>query len=145
VPGPTTVVVVARGAIVAVGSLHPCGSDLVGECSAEMGLLVADSRQGQGLGTLVVEDLLARALVAGVDSVEAVVMAANIPMLKVFGDSGFETGHHLVGNEVEVRCRVSSAADALNRGAGRQATSEAWVVRCWPTSWRPGSPEGSSP
>ncbi len=118
------VVVVARGAIAAVGSLHPCGSGVVGDRAAEIGLLVADSRQGQGVGTLVVEDLLARALVAGLDSVEAVVLADNIAMLKVFTDSGFISGVRTVGNEVEVRCRVSSSVDAGNRGANRQATAE---------------------
>ena len=57
-------VVVDRGAIVAIGSLHRCTPTDDGAREAEFGLLVADRRHGDGLGTLVLEDLLSRAHVA---------------------------------------------------------------------------------
>jgi acyl-CoA synthetase (NDP forming)/RimJ/RimL family protein N-acetyltransferase len=118
------VVVVDRGSIVAIGSLHPC-SPAEGEArEAEFGLLVADERHGDGLGTLVLEDLLSRAHVLHLDAVVAVVMSSNRDMIRVFQDSGFVVAQEFDSGEVRVRCAVTAADQAIQRVADRQCRAE---------------------
>jgi acyl-CoA synthetase (NDP forming)/L-amino acid N-acyltransferase YncA len=118
----SAVVVVDRDRIVAVGSLHPGAEEAVrAALEAELGVLVADDRQGDGLGTLIVEDLLARALLSGVSQVVAVVMPTNSAMLDVFKNSGFAVSQHFSNGEVQVTLDVASAQRTLRRVADRQA------------------------
>jgi acyl-CoA synthetase (NDP forming)/RimJ/RimL family protein N-acetyltransferase len=117
-----SLVVIARGQLVAVGSLHETDQSMVVR-EAEIGLIVADGRQGEGLGTLVLEDLLGRAWVAGISSVVAVVMPTNRAMLQVFQDSGFMVDQRLDSGEVWVRCAVD-AAGAGPLVAERQSAAE---------------------
>jgi acyl-CoA synthetase (NDP forming)/GNAT superfamily N-acetyltransferase len=53
---------------------------------AEFAVLVDDARQGEGIGTLVLEHLAAAARRAGIDELLGDVLAANTAMLKVSGD-----------------------------------------------------------
>ncbi|MFL6099411.1 MAG: GNAT family N-acetyltransferase [Actinomycetales bacterium] len=118
------VVVVDRGRIVAVGSIHPC-SDAPGATDrVELGVLVADDRQGDGLGTLVVEDLLARAHLLGAVTVVAVVMPNNGAMLDVFKNSGFTVRATRHSGEVDVTIDVAADARTRQRVADRQARAE---------------------
>lgn len=118
------VVVVDRGRIVAVGSIHPC-IDASGVCDrVELGVLVADDRQGDGLGTLVVEDLLARAHLLGVATVVAEVMPNNGAMLDVFKNSGFTVRATRQSGEVDVTIDVAADARTRQRVADRQARAE---------------------
>jgi succinyl-CoA synthetase alpha subunit/L-amino acid N-acyltransferase YncA len=125
-PGATAaaVVVVDRDRIVAVGSLHPLEGAPAAAGEAELGVLVADDRQGDGLGTLVVEDLLARALLSGLSTVVAVVLPTNAAMLDVFTNSGFVVSQHYEQGEIEVRLDVASADRARRRVADRQARAQ---------------------
>ncbi len=119
------VVVNDRDRIVAVGSLHPCGDQpAAAPAEAELGLLVADERHGDGLGTLVVEDLLARASLLDITQVVAIVMPTNGAMIDVFKNSGFVVSQHFSGGEVEVTLEVASADGTLRRVADRQARAE---------------------
>jgi acyl-CoA synthetase (NDP forming)/L-amino acid N-acyltransferase YncA len=118
------VVVVDRGSIVAIGSLHPCTATDGVAREAEFGLLVADERHGDGLGTLVLEDLLSRAHVLGLDAVVAVVMSSNSDMRHVFHDSGFVVAEEFESGEVRVRCAVTAADEAIQRVAARQSRAD---------------------
>jgi acyl-CoA synthetase (NDP forming)/RimJ/RimL family protein N-acetyltransferase len=126
-PDQTTaaVVVVDRGRIVAIGSVHPCSSP-TGESSStvELGVLVADERQGDGLGTLVVEDLLARAHLLGAATVVAEVMSSNGAMLDLFQNSGFSVQADRRGGEVDVSIDLAEDAATRRRVADRQAHAE---------------------
>ena len=123
------VVVVDRGSVVAIGSLHPCPASESGPREAEFGLLVADRRHGDGLGTLVLEDLLSRARVLGFDTVVALVMSANRAMLRVFRDSGFVVANEFDSGEVRVHCAVRTVDEVIDRVADRQSRAEVASLR----------------
>ncbi|MGZ4333530.1 MAG: bifunctional acetate--CoA ligase family protein/GNAT family N-acetyltransferase [Gaiellaceae bacterium] len=69
---------------------------------AEVAFAVADVLQGRGIGTRLLERLVAHAARAGIHEFVAQVLPQNAPMLKVFGDAGFATTRHLEGGVVEV-------------------------------------------
>ena len=56
--------------------------------TAEVAFAVLDAYQGQGLGTILMRDLVAIARNAGLKELIAEVLAENTPMLKVFERSG---------------------------------------------------------
>ena len=58
--------------------------------TAEMAFAVADSEQGRGIGTRLLEQLASRARRAGISSFVADVLASNAAALAVFADAGFE-------------------------------------------------------
>lgn len=57
---------------------------------AELAFLVIDSYQHQGIGALLLKHLVAIARRAGLQNLDAEVLAENTPMLKLFKRSGFE-------------------------------------------------------
>lgn len=57
--------------------------------SAEFALVIADARQGQGLGRRLLEALLEHAREAGIDEVEGIVLATNRAMLSIARSLGF--------------------------------------------------------
>ena len=73
------------GPVVAHGELDRLPDD---PACAEVAFLVADDRQGQGLGTILLRELARRAARVGISRLEAVVQAENRPMLDVFLGSG---------------------------------------------------------
>jgi L-amino acid N-acyltransferase YncA len=71
------------GAVVGVASLHPDR-----EGAAEVAMAVADRDHGDGIGTLLLEDLVDRARHLGLTRLTATVLAENAEMLTVFRDLG---------------------------------------------------------
>ncbi len=61
------------------------------DSSAEMALLIADDRQHEGIGTLLLEHLASVARLVGIRRFVADVLAENAAMIQVLGDIGFET------------------------------------------------------
>ncbi|MEP6600073.1 MAG: GNAT family N-acetyltransferase [Actinomycetota bacterium] len=61
------------------------------DSSAEMALLIADDRQHEGIGTLLLEHLASVARHVGIRRFVADVLAENIAMIQVLRDIGFET------------------------------------------------------
>lgn len=57
---------------------------------AELAFLVVDAYQGQGIGTLLLKHLVAIARSAGLEHLEAEVLAENAAMLKLFKKLGFK-------------------------------------------------------
>jgi RimJ/RimL family protein N-acetyltransferase len=125
------VVVLDREVIAGVGSLHAADASS-GPLEAEVALLVDDRHQGQGLGTLILEDLLARALVLGVDSVVAVVQPANHGMLDVFAHSGFAVRQEFEDGE------VADGWPSVRRTPKPPRSTTSCAPRRWPSSG-PGS------
>ena len=74
---------------------------------AEVAFAVADSLQGQGVGTRLLEQLAAAAAAAGISTFVAEVMPENEPMLRVFADAGFAVSRRLEGGTTEVRLEIA--------------------------------------
>ena len=119
------VVVIDRDRVVAVGSLHPCADQpAAAPAEAELGVLVADDRQGDGLGTLIVEDLLARASLSGVALSWPSCYRPTVRCSTCSGTRASPSPQHLSDGEVEVTLDVASADRTLRRVADRQAHAE---------------------
>lgn len=65
------------------------GFDRLTDGAADVALLIADDHQGQGIGTLLLEQLADIARCLGIRRFNAEVLAVNHPMRTVFRDSGF--------------------------------------------------------
>ena len=74
---------------------------------AEVAFAVADSLQGRGVGTRLLERLAVHAAVAGIDEFVAQVLPQNAAMLRVFHDAGFAEQRRLDGGVVEVRLEIA--------------------------------------
>ncbi|MCX9192895.1 GNAT family N-acetyltransferase [Carbonactinospora thermoautotrophica] len=92
------------GRVVAVASLHRIG----GEDRAEIGLLVDDDCQGEGIGTLLLEELAAAAAREGIRELVAETLAENAAVLRVFTDSGFAEDCRWEGGEALIRLRTAA-------------------------------------
>ena len=68
--------------------------------TAEVAFVVADAHQGRGIGSVLLEHLAAAARECGIERFEAVVLAENAAMIRVFRDAGYETTRHLERGEV---------------------------------------------
>src|SRR3954467_92692 len=67
-----------------------CGRSLVGQPgTAEVAFAVVDEHQGQGIGAALMRHLAAIARRSGLNELIAEVLPENVPMLKVFENSGF--------------------------------------------------------
>ena len=75
--------------------------------SAEVAFAVADSLQGQGVGTRLLEQLAETAAASGISVFVAEVMSGNAPMLRVFADAGFAVSRSLEGGTTASACRSS--------------------------------------
>jgi RimJ/RimL family protein N-acetyltransferase len=75
--------------------------------SAEVAFAIVDEFQGQGLGTLLMRQLLTIARGAGLDTLVAEVLAENAAMLKVFEKSGLELQTRRDGGVVHVQMQIS--------------------------------------
>ena len=75
---------------------------------AESAFTVADSEQGRGIGTRLLEQLAERAAAAGVERFVAEVLPGNRQMLGVFERAGFELKRQLAGGVVEVEFPIAA-------------------------------------
>ncbi len=101
-----------RGALIGTMSVDGEGEQVVALANyvrlrdpsrAEVAFAVADSLQGQGVGTRLLEQLAASAAAEGISTFVADVMPDNEPMLRVFADAGFAVSRRLEGGTTEVR------------------------------------------
>ena len=106
---------------------------------AESAFAVADSEQGRGIGTRLLERLASRAAEVGIERFVAEVLPENRSMLGVFERAGYELTRELAGGVVEVQFPIASTerfelsapssspsawpSSAPLRGAGRSAAS----------------------
>jgi acetyl coenzyme A synthetase (ADP forming)-like protein len=75
---------------------------------AESAFAVADSEQGRGIGTRLLEQLAVRAAGVGIERFVAEVLSENRSMLGVFERAGFELTRELAGGVVEVQFPIAS-------------------------------------
>jgi acyl-CoA synthetase (NDP forming)/GNAT superfamily N-acetyltransferase len=106
--------------IVAVGRY-----DRTAPHSAEVAFNVADSRQGSGLGSVLLEHLAAAARERGIDEFTAEVLPQNTKMIKVFTEAGFDVDRALDDGVVMVSFRIDPTARSLEVMAEREHRAEA--------------------
>jgi acetate---CoA ligase (ADP-forming) len=120
-----------RGAL--IGSVTEAGEDRVvalgnyvrlrDPSAAEVAFTVADTHQGRGIGTRLVEQLAARAAAHGIERFVGEVMAGNAAMIGVFERVGFEVSRTLGGGEVEMTFPIAPTADYASLVAQRDHTA----------------------
>lgn len=76
---------------------------------AELAFMVGDGVQGLGIGSLLMRHLAAIARTAGLDTLEAEVLADNTAMLKVFERAGLELRTRRDGTVVHVEMGIGKA------------------------------------
>ena len=99
--------------------------DRTGPRSAEVAFNVADSRQGSGLGSVLLEHLAAAARERGIDEFTAEVLPQNTKMIKVFTEAGFDVDRTLDDGVVMVSFRIDPTARSLEVMAEREHRAEA--------------------
>lgn len=105
--------------VVAVGSTHRLDAD-----SAEFAVAVADRVQGHGVGTLVLEALVDRALARGLHTLSGQVLSTNGQMLDVLRHLGPDVGVRADEGVAEVWIDLDQIED-LRRAMGTR-TGNAW-------------------
>ncbi|MFF0575429.1 bifunctional acetate--CoA ligase family protein/GNAT family N-acetyltransferase [Streptosporangium saharense] len=132
-PGRVLVAVV-NGRLAGIAEYIPGENGEDGE--AEIAILIDDSEQHHGLGTLLVEHLAVQAAEEGVRELVAEVLAENRPMLRVLDDLGLATRRAFDGGTVEIRMDPRPTPALLERieSRARQATSA-----CLSRLFRPGA------
>jgi acetyl coenzyme A synthetase (ADP forming)-like protein len=105
--------------VVAVASYaHVEGAD-----AAEMAFAVADSEQGRGIGTRLLEQLASRAREHGISRFVAEVLGSNAPALAVFADAGFEISREGDSGDVELRFPLAATPEFEARVGQRDHTA----------------------
>jgi acetyl coenzyme A synthetase (ADP forming)-like protein len=96
---------------------------------AEAAFVVADSEQGRGIGTRLLEQLAERAAATGVTRFVADVMAENRAMLSVFTGAGFDVVRELEHGEVEVSFPIAATEAFQERVEERDHVAVAASLR----------------
>jgi GNAT superfamily N-acetyltransferase len=115
------VVAVDGGAIIG----HGMACDLAGPGDAratEIGVVVADARQGRGVGSALVRALLARALARGVTAVTMEVLAENRQVLGMIAAHWPAARRDKSGGGVEIRVPLAPSADRQAPPPGQRRT-----------------------
>jgi acetyl coenzyme A synthetase (ADP forming)-like protein len=95
---------------------------------AEVAFAVADSEQGRGLGTIMLEYLAAAALEQGIHQFVAWVLSTNTKMLQVFRSAGFEMHKTSGGGTVEITFDIAPTPGSINARQAREHASEAHSI-----------------
>ena len=110
--------------LLAVGGFEPVGTD-----EAEFALLVADEVQHTGLGTLLLEHLVAAARGVGVRRLVGDVLATNGPMLRVLHDLGFAAETHTAFGETRIEFSLDLAEPVIAAITEREQAAEQASLR----------------
>jgi acyl-CoA synthetase (NDP forming)/RimJ/RimL family protein N-acetyltransferase len=112
------------GEIIAVGR-YERGSG----SAAEVAFVVADAHQGRGIGSVLLEHLAAVARECGIERFEAVVLAENAAMIRVFRGAGYEATRHIDAGEVTLTFDVAETPTTEAVMREREQRSEARSIR----------------
>jgi len=96
---------------------------------AELAIAVADEHQGRGIGTLLLEHLAHFARSAGIEELEADVLADNAKMMDVFAHSGLVVEKSMDAGVYHVRFLTSETEAFLCASAARERQAAAQSVR----------------
>jgi acetyl coenzyme A synthetase (ADP forming)-like protein len=95
----------------------------IGEEPAEVAFAIADSHQGQGLGTILLGQLAEVAHEAGISHFQARVLGQNHRMIQVFRDSGFPADLRYELGEVLIELPTSLTAEGIERFEHREQSA----------------------
>jgi acyl-CoA synthetase (NDP forming)/GNAT superfamily N-acetyltransferase len=112
------------GEIIAVGRFDRLmDADPAGRL-AEVAFVVADAHQGRGIGSVLLEHLVEIARELQVSRFEALVLAENRTMMRVFLDAGFEATRRLDGNEVSLQFDIAATERTQKVRAERELRAD---------------------
>ena len=118
--------------IIAVGRYERApGTD-----EAEVAFVVADEHQGRGIGSVLLEHLAAAGRERGIKRFNAVVLAENSAMVRVFREAGYETKRHLEYGEVTLEFSIdeTSVTEAVMREREQRAEARSIQRLLYPRS-----------
>src|SRR4051812_1384108 len=118
-----SVVAELRGDVVGVAGYFRIPNDEADD-EAEVAFAVDDREQGRGLGTLMLEYLVAAARERGIHRFVAFVVSDNLQMLRVFSAAGFDVHKQWGGGLVEVRFDIEPTPGSLSALRAREHSSE---------------------
>src|SRR3954453_2027802 len=95
------------GELIAVGRYERLGA---GSHQAEVAFVVEDAHQGRGIGSVLIEHLVAAASQEGITEFEADVLPENRTMLRVFADAGFPIDRAFAGGAVHLPFKIAPPA-----------------------------------
>ena len=121
------------GELIAVGRFdrlaRPADAPRDAPDSAEVAFVVADAHQGRGIGSALLEHLAAAARELGIDRFEALVLAENRNMMRVFLDAGFAPTRHLMGNEVSLEFDIAATPETERVMRERELRADSRSIR----------------
>ena len=115
-------VVELAGELIAVGRYERLGA---GAPDAEVAFVVEDAHQGRGIGSVLIEHLIAAARQEGITEFEADVLPENRTMLRVFADAGFRIDRAFSFGVVHLSFQIAPTADSLRVQWAREKRAEA--------------------
>ena len=98
---------------------------------AEVAFTVEDTYQGKGIGTHLLEQLVIAARKKGIRIFEAVVLAENEEMMKVFRDSGFSEVEELKGGVYQMVMNIAPVEEAEVKSAEREKIATVASLRAF--------------
>ena len=118
-------VALLAGEIIGVGRYERTpGTD-----EAEVAFVIADSQQGRGIGSVLLEHLAAAARETGLHRFHAVVLAENNAMINVFKQAGYETTRSVDYGEVTLEFAVDETETTARVMREREQRSESRSIR----------------
>ncbi|GAA1631118.1 bifunctional acetate--CoA ligase family protein/GNAT family N-acetyltransferase [Georgenia ruanii] len=99
--------------------------DVVGPGEAEVAFNVADTEQGRGLGSVLLEHLAAAARELGVTRFVADVLPANARMVRVFTDAGYDVQQRLEDGVLSISLSIEETERSWRVMAERERHAEA--------------------
>ncbi len=116
----------AGGQLVGIGRFDKVGDD---PPSAEVAFNVADDFQGRGVGSVLLEHLVAIGQEVGVEQFTADVLPQNRKMLGVFSEAGFEVRRHFDDGVMALSFRIESTERSREVLEAREHRSESLSIR----------------
>ncbi|MER7281425.1 GNAT family N-acetyltransferase [Dactylosporangium sp. NPDC000244] len=115
-------VVEHSGELIAVGRYDRLGT---GSHQAEVAFVVEDAHQGRGIGSVLIEHLVAAAGTEGITEFEADVLPVNQAMLRVFMAAGFHIEREFADGVVHLWFPIKATPDSLRVQQAREQRAEA--------------------
>ncbi len=103
--------------------------DVVTPGEAEVAFYVADTEQGRGLGSVLLEHLAAAGREIGVDRFVADVLPSNARMIRVFSDAGYDVEQRLEDGVIRVEFSIEETERSWRVMAERERHAEARSMR----------------
>ncbi|MPV38981.1 GNAT family N-acetyltransferase [Georgenia subflava] len=103
--------------------------DAIGRGEAEVAFYVADTEQGRGLGSVLLEHLAAAARERGIHRFVADVLPANARMIRVFSDAGYDVDQSVDDGVLAVAFSIEETERSWRVMAERERHAEALSMR----------------